>query len=119
MLAATFTYRPPITTYFLGAYATAAINEIVEIFAGVFNWLVVLLALGQIFLVRLFAGHSAKLALVCVQFFCFRLVHVVSLSPFKLMSFLALVNRKNYFFLRRGPIGRGPWGGGGVGRLLQ
>ena len=66
MLVATFADRSPIATAFLGANPAATVNEIVEIFAGQLDWPVVLFALGQIFLVSLFAGHPANLALVCV-----------------------------------------------------
>jgi hypothetical protein len=66
MLAATLANRPPIATDRFRTHPAAAINEIVEILAGQLDWLVVLFALVQILLVRLFAGHPANLALVCV-----------------------------------------------------
>ena len=67
MLVATFADWPPIATDFLGANPAATVNEIVEILAGQLDWLVVLFALGQVFLVSLLAGHPANLTLVCVQ----------------------------------------------------
>ena len=67
VFVATFADWPPIATDFLGANPAAAVNEIVEILAGQLDWFVGLFALVQILLERLFAGHPANLALVCVQ----------------------------------------------------
>ena len=66
MLVATFADRSPIATAFLGANPAAAINEIVEVFAGLFNWPVPLFAVGQVLLPNILAGNPALVALVCV-----------------------------------------------------
>ncbi len=67
MFAATLADRPPIATGRLGASPAAAIDEIVEVLAGLFNWPVPLFAVGQILLPNIFAGDPALVALVCVQ----------------------------------------------------
>ena len=66
VFAATLADRPPIATGRLGASPAAAIDEIVEVLAGLFNWPVPLLAVGQILLPNILAGDPALVALVCV-----------------------------------------------------
>ena len=67
VFAATLADRSPIATGRLGASPAAAIDEIVEILAGLLNRPVPLFAVGQILLPNILAGNPALVALVCVQ----------------------------------------------------